>query len=107
MAAFDKSGNGRAPVRRNWPEQSVKQGNGRAFFDEVRATQSQRTGEICQDSPNFDLGADKKERPAATRNGEEIPICARRVVTFPPRPEAQGKKSKPTLNPSHNQILKM
>ncbi|MCF6235332.1 MAG: integration host factor subunit alpha [Gammaproteobacteria bacterium] len=53
-----------------------------AFFDEVRATLER--GEIVKLSGfgNFNL-RDKKQRPGRNpKTGEEIPISARRVVTF-------------------------
>jgi integration host factor subunit alpha len=40
---------------------------------------------------NFDL-RDKKERPGRNpKTGEEIPICARRVVTFRPGQKLKAK----------------
>ncbi len=53
-----------------------------AFFDKVRATLE--SGEIVKLSGfgNFNL-RDKKQRPGRNpKTGEEIPISARRVVTF-------------------------
>jgi len=54
------------------------------FFEELRA--SLATGEQIKLSGfgNFDL-RDKNQRPGRNpKTGEEIPICARRVVTFRP-----------------------
>jgi integration host factor subunit alpha len=54
------------------------------FFEELRA--SLATGEQVKLSGfgNFDL-RDKNQRPGRNpKTGEEIPICARRVVTFRP-----------------------
>jgi len=54
------------------------------YFEELRA--SLAVGEQVKLSGfgNFDL-RDKKERPGRNpKTGEEIPICARRVVTFRP-----------------------
>ena len=55
-----------------------------AFFDELRACLVR--GEMVKLSGfgNFDL-RDKKQRPGRNpKTGEEIPISARRVVTFRP-----------------------
>jgi integration host factor subunit alpha len=52
------------------------------FFEEVRAALS--NGEQVKLSGNFDL-RDKNQRPGRNpKTGEEIPISARRVVTFRP-----------------------
>src|SRR5574339_1059072 len=52
------------------------------FFEEVRHTLSNGEQVKLSGFGNFDL-RDKKQRPGRnTKTGEEIPISARRVVTF-------------------------
>lgn len=55
-----------------------------AFFEEVRAALESGEQVKLSGFGNFDL-RDKNERPGRNpKTGEEIPICARRVVTFRP-----------------------
>ena len=54
------------------------------FFEEVRASLEENEQVKLSGFGNFDL-RDKKERPGRNpKTGEEIPITARRVVTFRP-----------------------
>ena len=54
------------------------------FFEEVRASLSRNEQVKLSGFGNFDL-RDKRERPGRNpKTGEEIPITARRVVTFRP-----------------------
>ncbi len=55
-----------------------------AFFEEVRAALADGSQVKLSGFGNFDL-RDKNERPGRNpKTGEEIPITARRVVTFRP-----------------------
>ncbi|WP_347709766.1 integration host factor subunit alpha [Halomonas llamarensis] len=55
-----------------------------AFFDEIRACLRENEQVKLSGFGNFDL-RDKRERPGRNpKTGEEIPISARRVVTFRP-----------------------
>jgi len=55
-----------------------------AFFDEVRDALVAGWQVKLSGFGNFDL-RDKSERPGRNpKTGEQIPICARRVVTFKP-----------------------
>ena len=55
-----------------------------AFFDEVRTTLESGTSVKLSGFGNFQL-RDKPQRPGRNpKTGEEIPIAARRVVTFHP-----------------------
>jgi integration host factor subunit alpha len=55
-----------------------------AFFEEVRGALEGGEQVKLSGFGNFDL-RDKGERPGRNpKTGEEIPICARRVVTFRP-----------------------
>jgi integration host factor subunit alpha len=55
-----------------------------AFFEEVRASLELGQQVKLSGFGNFDL-RDKNTRPGRNpKTGEEIPICARRVVTFRP-----------------------
>lgn len=55
-----------------------------AFFEEVRASLELGQQVKLSGFGNFDL-RDKSTRPGRNpKTGEEIPICARRVVTFRP-----------------------
>lgn len=55
-----------------------------AFFEEVRDALEEGNQVKLSGFGNFDL-RDKKERPGRNpKTGEEIPISARRVVTFRP-----------------------
>lgn len=54
------------------------------FFEEVRAALESGRQVKLSGFGNFDL-RDKNQRPGRNpKTGEEIPICARRVVTFRP-----------------------
>ena len=54
------------------------------FFEEVRASLAQNQNVKLSGFGNFDL-RDKSQRPGRNpKTGEEIPITARRVVTFRP-----------------------
>ncbi len=54
------------------------------FFEEIRAALQQGDQVKLSGFGNFDL-RDKKQRPGRNpKTGEEIPITARRVVTFRP-----------------------
>ncbi len=54
------------------------------FFEEIRAALESNESVKLSGFGNFDL-RDKKERPGRNpKTGEEIPISARRVVTFKP-----------------------
>ena len=71
----------RQPVNKQMPEARELVD---MYFEELRA--SLAVGEQVKLSGfgNFDL-RDKKERPGRNpKTGQEIPICARRVVTFRP-----------------------
>lgn len=55
-----------------------------AFYEEVRGCLEQGEQVKLSGFGNFDL-REKNERPGRNpKTGEEIPICARRVVTFRP-----------------------
>lgn len=54
------------------------------FFEEIRSSLAQNQSVKLSGFGNFDL-LDKSERPGRNpKTGEEIPISARRVVTFRP-----------------------
>lgn len=54
------------------------------FFEEIRAALEAGNQVKLSGFGNFDL-RDKNQRPGRNpKTGEEIPICARRVVTFRP-----------------------
>jgi len=54
------------------------------FFEEVRAALEAGNQVKLSGFGNFDL-RDKNQRPGRNpKTGEEVPICARRVVTFRP-----------------------
>ncbi|MFQ5661112.1 MAG: integration host factor subunit alpha [Gammaproteobacteria bacterium] len=54
------------------------------FFEEIRAELEAGSQVKLSGFGNFDL-RDKNQRPGRNpKTGEEIPICARRVVTFRP-----------------------
>jgi integration host factor subunit alpha len=70
------------------------------YFEELRA--SLAVGEQVKLSGfgNFDL-RDKKERPGRNpKTGQEIPICARRVVTFRPGQKGDLPARTKTKGPS-------
>ncbi len=55
-----------------------------SFFDEIRSCLSENEQVKLSGFGNFDL-RDKSERPGRNpKTGEEVPISARRVVTFRP-----------------------
>lgn len=61
------------------------------FFGEIRNALSHSEQVKLSGFGNFDL-RDKKERPGRNpKTGEEIPICARRVVTFRPGQKLKQK----------------
>ena len=54
------------------------------FYEEIRNSLASNKQVKLSGFGNFDL-RDKKQRPGRNpKTGEEIPICARRVVTFRP-----------------------
>ncbi len=74
------------------------------FFEEIRQALEHNEQVKLSGFGNFDL-RDKRQRPGRNpKTGEEIPITARRVVTFRP-----GQKLRPglrlMLEPSHNDEL--
>ncbi|MEH6826065.1 MAG: integration host factor subunit alpha [Motiliproteus sp.] len=55
-----------------------------SFFDEIKSRLSENEQVKLSGFGNFDL-RDKRERPGRNpKTGEEVPISARRVVTFRP-----------------------
>ncbi|MCK2183252.1 MULTISPECIES: integration host factor subunit alpha [Halomonas] len=67
-----------------------------AFFEEIRACLRENEQVKLSGFGNFDL-RDKSERPGRNpKTGEEIPISARRVVTFRP-----GQKLKTQVEEYH------
>ena len=61
------------------------------FFDEVRGSLEKNEQVKLSGFGNFDL-RDKKQRPGRNpKTGEEIPISARRVVTFRPGQKLKAK----------------
>ena len=65
-----------------------------AFYDEIRIALANNQQVKLSGFGNFDL-RDKKSRPGRNpKTGEEIPITARRVVTFRP-----GQKLKARVEP--------
>ena len=55
-----------------------------AFFDEIRTSLANNEQVKLSGFGNFDL-RDKRQRPGRNpKTGEEVPISARRVVTFKP-----------------------
>ena len=61
------------------------------FFDEIRDALSNNEQVKLSSFGNFDL-RDKKQRPGRNpKTGEEIPISARRVVTFRPGQKLKQK----------------
>lgn len=66
------------------PEQTGSQGVGGLFFEEIRQALEHNEQVKLSGFGNFDL-RDKRQRPGRNpKTGEEIPITARRVVTFRP-----------------------
>ena len=62
-----------------------------SFFDEVRSSLGHNEQVKLSGFGNFDL-RDKKQRPGRNpKTGEEIPITARRVVTFRPGQKLKAK----------------
>lgn len=61
------------------------------FFDEIKSALESGGAVKLSGFGNFDL-RDKKERPGRNpKTGEEIPITARRVVTFKPGQKLKAK----------------
>jgi len=61
------------------------------FFDEIKTALENGGAVKLSGFGNFDL-RDKKERPGRNpKTGEEIPITARRVVTFKPGQKLKAK----------------
>jgi integration host factor subunit alpha len=61
------------------------------FFDEVRTTLADNEQVKLSGFGNFDL-RDKRQRPGRNpKTGEEVPISARRVVTFRPGQKLKEK----------------
>ncbi len=61
------------------------------FFEEIRRALEQREQVKLSGFGNFDL-RDKRQRPGRNpKTGEEIPITARRVVTFRPGQKLRTK----------------
>ncbi|NJD07483.1 MAG: integration host factor subunit alpha [Methylococcaceae bacterium] len=61
------------------------------FFDEIKTALEAGGAVKLSGFGNFDL-RDKKERPGRNpKTGEEIPITARRVVTFKPGQKLKAK----------------
>lgn len=61
------------------------------FFEEIRASLAQNQNVKLSGFGNFDL-RDKSQRPGRNpKTGEEIPITARRVVTFRPGQKLKAK----------------
>ncbi|PIE43610.1 MAG: integration host factor subunit alpha [Gammaproteobacteria bacterium] len=62
-----------------------------SFFDEIKNSLSHNEQVKLSGFGNFDL-RDKKQRPGRNpKTGEEIPITARRVVTFRPGQKLKAK----------------
>lgn len=62
-----------------------------SFFDEVRACLAENEQVKLSGFGNFDL-RDKRQRPGRNpKTGEEVPISARRVVTFRPGQKLKEK----------------
>ena len=61
------------------------------FFEEIRMSLENGRQVKLSGFGNFDL-REKKQRPGRNpKTGEEIPICARRVVTFRPGPKLKAR----------------
>src|SRR6218665_1815747 len=61
------------------------------FFEEIRHALEDNEQVKLSGFGNFDL-RDKRQRPGRNpKTGEEIPITARRVVTFPPAPDLKAR----------------
>ena len=72
------------------------------FFEEIRVTLERGEPVKLSGFGNFDL-REKRERPGRNpKTGEEIPITARRVVTFHPGQRNSGRRWKPMLEPSNS-----
>jgi integration host factor subunit alpha len=74
------------------------------FFEEIRSSLAQNNQNVkLSGFGNFDL-RDKSQRPGRNpKTGEEIPITARRVVTFQARPEIESHAWKPMTGECRNQ----
>jgi integration host factor subunit alpha len=69
-----------------------------AFFEEIRNALERGDGVKLSGFGNFQL-RDKPQRPGRNpKTGEEIPITARRVVTFPCQPETEGRGGELSYN---------
>lgn len=74
------------------------------FFEEIRHALEENEQVKLSGFGNFDL-RDKRQRPGRNpKTGEEIPITARRVVTFRPGQKLKARVE-PMLEPSHNDEL--
>lgn len=72
------------------------------FFEEIRVALEKGEQVKLSGFGNFDL-REKKQRPGRNpKTGEEIPITARRVVTFHPGQRNSGRRWKPMLEPSNS-----
>lgn len=70
------------------------------FFEEVRRALENGEQVKLSGFGNFDL-RDKNQRPGRNpKTGEDIPITARRVVTFRPGQKLKSRVENPTLNNS-------
>ncbi len=76
------------------------------FFEEIRQALEQNEQVKLSGFGNFDL-RDKRQRPGRNpKTGEEIPITARRVVTFRPGQKLKARAGlRHMLEPSHNDEL--
>ena len=73
-----------------------------AFFEEIRSALEKGEQVKLSGFGNFDL-RDKKERPGRNpKTGEDIPISARRVVTFRP---GQKLKTRVEVGTSKEQLI--
>ncbi|HZV53331.1 MAG TPA: integration host factor subunit alpha [Rhodocyclaceae bacterium] len=74
-----------------------------AFFEEVRTSLQTGDGVKLSGFGNFQL-RDKPQRPGRNpKTGEEIPITARRVVTFHASQKLKGSVERAQLNDQHPQ----
>ena len=69
-----------------------------AFFEEIRSSLSENEQVKLSGFGNFDL-RDKRQRPGRNpKTGEEVPISARRVVTFRPGQKLKDRVENFRLN---------
>jgi integration host factor subunit alpha len=74
-----------------------------AFFEEVRIALQKGDGVKLSGFGNFQL-RDKPQRPGRNpKTGQEIPITARRVVTFHASQKLKGSVEKAHLNGQHSE----